>query len=74
MRQFRIVEKKSPTSSISLFYVQERKRFLFWTYWDTDTEPNYDPKVYANLDVAEQSILRRKNVKPETVSVKYYNV
>lgn len=82
MRQFRIVEKLSNTTNVSEFFVQERRRFLFWTWWRTEQrlvvsynmESFYTDKVYPTLAEAEQAVLNKKKEIIKTVSVKYYNV
>jgi hypothetical protein len=41
---YRIIEEKRTITGTSKFYIQKRKRFLFWTWWE---------KITAYCDIAE---------------------
>jgi hypothetical protein len=54
MNKYRIIEKLNTFSGTNEFYIQKKKRFLWWKYW-TDLI-HYDPIINASFVYSYDSI------------------
>lgn len=54
---FRIIEEKETITGKSLFYIQEKKRFLFWQWWSylTVSNPFSELEYYCVFDTYEKA-------------------
>jgi hypothetical protein len=62
MSKYRIIEEKNSRTSYSFFYIQVKRRFLFYTWWERVTERRYlnngegfnHKPTYLDLDIARK--------------------
>ena len=76
MKKYRIIEEKNIHTNKSIFYIQVKKRFLFYTWWERLTYPVYlsSSCIAYNKKSQEHSTLdsAKKELYQLTNEVEYY--
>jgi hypothetical protein len=64
MKTYRIIEERNSRLGSTVFYIQAKRRFLFYTWWERVTERTYlssgegynRKPAYADLDAAKKEL------------------
>ena len=53
MKEYRIVKETTTNTKITKYYIEEKKRFLWWKWWDRQRDGDY---YYTRLEAARREI------------------